>query len=198
MYMKSLIKKLALITIVASNLFLASCIKESTPGPQGPQGPQGQPGQDGYDGVVNVDSYTMNVYLNDFQFYSTNREYYLHADVSVANIQSNDAVLVYFYREDFNNHQYWAQLPFDDYYDSFDYNHFSYELGYDGYMLLNIRNSQGVVPYSPMSGTVSYKFIVIRGNYNKKASAPASVNLNDFSAVAKYYNIKDSDCKVIK
>jgi hypothetical protein len=177
--MKKFANKLAIAGTLIFGLFLFSCVKE------GPQGPAGR------NGIVNVDSYSMDVYLADFLFYSTSSEYYIIKNVSYADIQPTDAVLVYLNRETIDNNDYWAQLPFDDFYSSVDCNHFSYELGYNGNMIINIRNSQGYPPYSPMNGTLHFRFIVIRGYLSKKALIPPNLNTNSYSEVVKYYKIDE-------
>ena len=179
--MKKLFRSIKLITAVAFTLFFTSCMKE---GPQGAQGPRG------YSGVVNVDAYSLTVNLADLLYSSTTAEYYINENISTANIVSTDAVLVYYNRETYQGNDYWAQMPFDDYYSSTRYNHFSYELGYNGYMMLNIRNSDGVAPYSPMTtGSLFFRIIVIRGN-SKKATIPSTIDTKNYLEVKKFYNLK--------
>jgi hypothetical protein len=184
--MKKFSNKSALTGAFVVVLLFMSCSKE---GPMGPQGPSGNNGQNGQNGIVNVNSYSLTVSLSDFLLSSSNNEYYIHQNVSNSNIQTSDAVLVYYNRETYQGNDYWAQLPFDDYYDSFNYNHFSYELGYNGYMFINIRNSQASTPYSPMLGNLYFKIIVIRGYIPKKASIPPALNTRNYSEVKQYYKI---------
>jgi hypothetical protein len=184
--MKNFAKKFTLPGVMLFLVLFLSCVKE------GPMGPQGARGTSGQDGVVNVDAYQFTVNLSDFLLSSSNYEYYIHQNVSLANIQPADAVLVYYDRETYQSNDYWAQLPFNDYYDTFDnYNHFSYELGYDGYMFINIRNSQGAAPYSPMSGNLYFKIVVIKGNTNKKATIPSNLNTNNYEELKQYFKIHE-------
>ena len=170
----------SVIIAVFFTFFLSSCVKE---GPQGIQGPRGQAG------IVNVDAYSLTINLADFSYSSTSGEYYINENISIANINSTDAVLVYFNRETYQGNDYWAQLPFDDYYSSTRYNHFSYELGYNGYMLINIRNSDNVAPYTSMSGNLFFRIIVIRGN-SKKATIPSTLDTKNYSEVKRFYDLR--------
>jgi hypothetical protein len=160
-------------------LIVVSCIKE---GPEGPQGPTGN---------ANVKTYPFSADLSGFQLVNTSGEYYTTIDFTTVDIGSNDAVLVYYDRETVNSVDYWAQLPFDDWYSSTLYNHFSFEIGDNSKMFINIRNSSGVEPYSPMTGTLYFKAVVIRGYAGKKAVIPASLNTGNYSEVRNYYKLAD-------
>ena len=152
----------------------------------GCKGDKGDKGDTGPQGNANVRQYNYSLNLSDFAFFSAMNAY--GTDVaSVPAISSTQAVLSYIYIDPaVDNYNEWVAMPFTHYFNTGNaYNVHSYSV--DGTSLwIYIRNSTGVAPYSPMSGTISYRTFVITSS-QLGAMESEHVNLNKMQDVLDYF-----------
>lgn len=179
-------------------------------GLQGAQGPQGFTGPQGPPGNANVKGYSFSPNVAWFWNSSFNDSYNYDQIISLAGIDATDAVLVYIYISD-DTYNGWVALPFHRYYSTADrFNHHSYSIQSSTKVRLSIRNYNGGVPYSPMSGNLYYRAIVIEGGTGKTNNTSPLDNtdcqtLNDYLALPEnlelcsmeqlqqYFDLKDAD-----
>jgi hypothetical protein len=173
-----LIKFFMFIALTLIGLCVSSC-----------KGADGNPGQNGADGNANVGTYTFSLNIADLQYNTTYKEY--SSDVTIANIQSNDAIFVYMIRETVDLNDYWVQLPFQDWYDANGYNTYTFEYALTGNMKIQIRNSFGNAPYNPMTGKLYFKMVVIKGTPLRSATVPTFLNTKNYNEVKAFYNLKN-------
>lgn len=180
--------------IVALSLFLlfiiTGCKKDA--GPIGPQGPKGA------DGNANVYGYKFVADLANFTFSSSVNEYYIFVNPATISggavtIGDKDAVLLYLFRETIAGVDYYEQLPYDDFYGTSGmFNHHHFEVGTsassNNNICITIRNSTGVAPYTPMTGYLYYKLVIIKSSNLVKPTLPKDLS---YESIKTHYNLKD-------
>lgn len=178
---------LSAFTVLA--LLFTACKKTEGPkGDTGPQGAQGAPGN------ANVYTYTFTASLASFIGPLTGGEYQqaiapsLFMDPGVY-ITDKDAVIMYKYSKTTGATEYYDAMPYLHYYNTSSYNQHYYEVGNDvssNIIILKIRNSNNIAPYSPMTGNLKYKMVLIKGT--NKLSLPNDIS---YENIKKIYNLKD-------
>lgn len=179
-------------------IIVSSCKK--VPGPQGEtgaagvqgnQGAQGIQGVQGNDGNANVKSYDITVPVSSFQKLTINNEYYASATLPVV-VGLYDAVMVYKFKENVNGTDYYAQLPYDDWYNTSYYIHYFFEIGNSNSLFVSLQNSSGSAPFSNMTtGNIYYRVVIIKGTAGRKANIPDGLNTKDYNQVKKVFNLTD-------
>lgn len=207
---------LVAIVFITNLLIITGCSKKGDPGPagangangangaQGPAGPVGPKGPGAISGtftLVNAD------YKNDYWTIGTgagsalgvaSRAVVKSLPAITADVFNTGTVLVYLKTPVSLSPTatVWTPLPYDirnsnvGYFTSF---RFNYEAGklrvY--YMFVQTDAALATVPdiYTAVIPSYDYKYVVIPGTAATRAGSP--VDLNDYSAVAKYYNLKD-------
>lgn len=179
-------------------IYLLAIALMGTTACRGPQGPAGPPGQDGQDadggGNSNVYTYYYDANMADFQQDATTLVWYNTSFyISDITVYEDDAVLVYLLTNNYGeSYDYWAMLPFNEYYDDTDfYNHHYFEVNAIGDIILNIQSADGLEPFQPMTGTLPYKIILITNGLKKGHvnQIPEWLDVNDHNAVKSYYKI---------
>lgn len=176
-----------IISIFIFGILLVSCTKE---GPMGPMGPQGPAGPQGPINNANVISYETTLNLAILRYIAANKSYAAAADISDFYLTDQDVILIY---HKYNN--YWTQLPYDEWFNESYYNHFCFDYYTENnkitHLIIYIKNSSGLAPYSPMTGNLYFRIVVIKGSMTTKANIPSFINTKDYQQVKEYYNIKD-------
>lgn len=185
-------------------LLSISCAKDGEQGPAGPQGPAGQQGATGpqgpagANGNANVYSYKFSVPLSNFIGPQLNNAWqYVFSPTTVMGlntfISDKDVILMYLYEQTTGGTDYYNAMPFNDYFNTGTaFNQHSFQIGATGpanFILIEIRNSTGVQPYTSMTtGDLYYKMVYIKSTNKVKPSLPNSL---DYASVKAYYNLKD-------
>ena len=202
--------------LIAHLLIISACAKKGDPGPagaagaagtngtQGPAGPVGPKGPGAISGTFTLVSAD---YKNDYWTIGTgagsalgiaSRAAVKSLPAITADIFNTGTVLVYLKTPVSLSATatVWTPLPYDvrgynvGYITNF---RFNYEAGklrvY--YMFVQTDAASATVPdiYTAVIPSYDYKYVVIPGTAAARASSP--VDLNDYNAVAKYYNLKD-------
>ncbi|HEY9262093.1 collagen-like protein, partial [Chitinophaga sp.] len=197
------------IVVITHLLIITGCSKKGDPGPagangaQGPAGPVGPKGPGAISGtftLVNAD------YKNDYWTISTGAGGALGA-ASRAVVKSlpaittdvfNTGTVMVYLKTPVNlsaTATVWTPLPYDirnfnvGYLTSFKFNYEAGKLRI--YYMFVQTDGSATVPdiYNAVIPSYDYKYVVIPGTAAARASSP--VDLNDYNAVAKYYNLKD-------
>lgn len=174
-----MMKQTLLILPVMAALLAAGC-----------KGDKGEKGDTGPQGNANVRQYNYSLNLSNFAFFG-NMNAYGTAVASVPAISSTQAVLTYVYIDPaVDNYNEWVAMPFTHYFNTGNsYNVHSYSV--DGASLwIYIRNSNGTAPYSPMSGTISYRTFVIASSQLGTMESE-HVNLDKMQDVLDYFDRHD-------
>jgi hypothetical protein len=168
---------------VAAVTFIISCTKEGPEGPQGiqgPTGPQGIQGIPGQDGNANVNSYTYNVYLNDWTLDAADYGINLLVPEITQSILDNGAVLVYMGVGSGS----WVSLPY-----------IVWNVGYASQYLpiisvgkVTIWKTDSDFFQTDNPGDKTFKVIVIAGS--GFSAMPSNIDLNNYEEVAGYLNLK--------
>jgi hypothetical protein len=131
-------------------------------GPQGQQGQQGPQGPQGIPGANNVLRWSVNVPLGDFQRWIATNEWWVYRSIG-ATVGTNDALLVFAYLDHAGVNE-WVALPTLEYFStSNNFLFFNYSIASNSQVQLSIRHSAGVQPYQTMTGTLSYRWFLIKG-----------------------------------
>lgn len=195
--------------ILLSFIFINGCAKDGAIGPKGDKGDSGTNGTNGTNGAsgtsgtngtngnANVHNYTFDLNISDFIGPTANNSYSNFSNnlsfMGTNFIQENDAVLLYLFKETVNSVDYYNALPFLLYFNTGTaFNQHSFELtrkiGAISFIKFNIRNSEGLQPYTTMSGKLYYKMVTIAGA--SKRDLLEGVDKRDYYAVCKAFNLK--------
>ncbi|MEO5572804.1 MAG: collagen-like protein [Bacteroidia bacterium] len=194
--MKNLKTILAICTVA---IMIASCEKgdKGDPGPQGLSGPQGVPGVQGPQGPVgnaNCYYYSISLPLSSYYHSSSTNNWYKSAS-GVPSINANDMVIGYLYERWRSTSTYdWGSLPSILYFSSgSSYNEHNFSISSSGTVYVNIRNSNGIQPYSTMTGSLYYRFFIIKDaqRVGSPNAIPNWLDTKNMNEVIKYYKLND-------
>lgn len=161
-------------TVALLCLTLAACTKE------GPQGPAGR------DGNANIDAYAFSLSLSAFYHYSSSHVWAEPAPSLVPNLDPDQLALVYLWTDPVNDAYEWVQQPLTLYFGAGNStNEFFHGVETDGELWLYIRNSNGIQPYSPMSGSLHYRVFIIESRM-MRAMNDAGIDHPDIPALLAF------------
>jgi len=110
-------------------------------------------------------------------------------------IPQSDNILVYELANTNDNIDTWALLPQIYYFDQ-GQAQYNYTFSYDQFtVLIDGDFNLNLLPAS-FTSNKTFRIVIVPGNFSKSATTP--VDLKDYNAVIKYYNIDDSKVKVLK
>lgn len=155
-------------------LLFSSCAKDGTIGPKGETGAAGNQGTPG----PTAKTFTFNCSFSStstYDFYN-----------GVTGFDTDDVLMFYILNETIGGSAYYAPIPLDygnfvNIYPEFQEN--------NGTVIIYTVKSDGTAG-SPWASNVTFKFKAVLIKSAQRVAQP-NVNLNDYAAVKKAYNIKD-------
>jgi len=178
--MKNLFTTLGILMMV---FFLSSCDMEGPMGPTGPQGPAGSPG---INGTSTNEVLYFDVLIGNLDYLSSNASYYAILNLPTTEL---DALIIYVQLDG-----EWFALPYLDYFNTTtNFNKFYYSCSEDRTkVFVSIRNSQGLAPFNPMSGTLILNAVIVHGSSpTKKAVIPENIDIRNREQVLDWVsNVK--------
>lgn len=172
-------KKIVIVLAVFFSAFFSSC--------EGPQGIPGQNGLDGQDGLLSE------VFESTISFSSVNN--YSNVVVYPHSIYSSDMILVYRLDNVVSGVDVWKSIPqtyyFDDGTRDFSYNFAFTKFDVNIFMQ---GNDLGTIP-DQFRINQTFRIVILPGFFANKSKR--IVDLNDYNAVVKAFNIDDTKVNVL-
>jgi hypothetical protein len=170
-------------------------------GPQGPAGPAGPQGEPGESSTARVLNFMVNFQPDDDGNYFTGIEFAQNEDIDLT-IADSDVVLVYALagvnEEDPENPiPFWSPLP--QTFTAEDGGTATYNFAFsEQVLLLYIDSELDLADYPGLTQEQVFRLVVVPGELLNGRKSTPSVDLTNYEAVIKHYNIDDSNVREIR